>query len=464
MRWLALLSQLTLAACVTVGPDYERPEMPLPAEYPAPPADEAAPALLSQWWTLYRDPLLDELVAAAQKNNADIRFAAARVLEAEAQLREARALLWPEVTGGVSASRSGVSATIIPTPAPGVQLARTQYQLLASTTYEVDFWGRYARAGQSAQAGLLGSVYSRDTVFLTLSGLTAQTYFGLRSLDVQIAVLDATIRARSEALALARARLGAGFSPELDVHQAQSALSDALVQKREAERSRALVERQLGQLTGRLDLRVVPGDLFALPIPPTPPPGLPSTLLDRRPDIRAAEQSMIAANAQIGLARAALFPTISLTGALGAQSAEFSDLLSVGARIWTIGFGLVQPIFDAGRRSARVDQADARREQTLANYQRAIETAFREVSDALVNVAQTGSSEADLEQRLKAARSALELSTLRYESGYSPFLEVLDAQRTVNEAELAFVRNRQARLAFSVDLVKALGGGWTETR
>lgn len=464
MKRLALLSLLPLAGCFTVGPDYERPEMPLPVDYPAPPADEAAPAVLQQWWTLYRDPLLDELVSAAQKNNADIRFAAARVLEAEAQLREARALLWPEVTGGYSASRSGVSARIIPAPAPGVQLARTQHQLLASTTYEIDFWGRYARASEAAQANLLGSVYSRDTVYLTFSGLTAQTYFALRSLDVQIAVLDTTIRTRSEALALARARMGAGLSPELDVYQAQSALSDALVQKREAERSRALVERQLGQLTGRLDLRVAPGDLFALPIPPTPPPGLPSSLLDRRPDIRAAEQSMIGANAQIGIARAALFPTISLTGALGAQSSEFSDLLSAGAGIWSIGFGVVQPIFDAGRRGARVDQADARREQALANYQRAIETAFREVSDALVNVAQTGSSEADLQQRLEAARNALELSTLRYESGYSPFLEVLDAQRTVNDAELAFVRNRQARLAFSVDLVKALGGGWTEPK
>jgi multidrug efflux system outer membrane protein len=460
MRRLALLSLLPLAGCVTVGPDYERPEMPLPAGYPAPPADEAAPAVLPQWWTLYRDPLLDELVAAAQKNNADIRFAAARVVEAEAQLREARSFLWPEVTGGYSVSRSGVSASIIPAPAPGVQLARTQHQLLASTTYEVDFWGRYARASESAQAGLLGSAYSRDTVFLTLSGLTAQAYFALRSLDVQIAVLDATIRTRSDALALARARLGAGLSPELDVYQAQSALSDALVQKREAERSRALVERQLGQLTGRLDLRVAPGNLFALPIPPTPPPGLPSTLLDRRPDIRAAEQSMIAANAQIGLARAALFPTISLTGALGAQSAEFSDLLSVGARIWTVGIGLVQPIFDAGRRSARVDQADARREQALANYQRAIETAFREVSDALVNVAQAAGTEAELKARLQAARNALELSTLRYESGYSPYIEVLDAQRTANLAELVFVRNRQSRLAFSVDLMKSLGGGW----
>jgi multidrug efflux system outer membrane protein len=200
--------------------------------------------------------------------------------------------------------------------------------------------------------------------------------------------------------------------------------------------------------------------LFALPIPPTPPPGLPSTLLDRRPDIRSAEQSMIAANAQIGIARAALFPTISLTAGLGAQSAELSQLLSSGTGIWSLGFGLAAPIFDAGRRQARVEQAEARREQALAGYQRSIETAFREVSDALVNVEQSAQTEDELKLRVQAARSALELSNIRYESGYSPYLEVLDAQRTANEAELAFVRNRQARLAFSVDLMKALGGGW----
>jgi len=464
MKRVLVLWLLPLAGCITVGPDYERPDMPLPAQYPAPLAGAAAPALMPRWWTLYRDPLLDELVSAAQERNADLRLAAARVLEAEALSREARAALFPEVTGGYSATRNRVSASIVPAPQAGVPLERTQHQLLGLATFEIDFWGRFARLGEAAQANLLGSVYSRDTVFLTLSGLTAQTYFALRSLDAQLVVLEVTIRARSDALSLARARLEAGLASELDVYQAQGALSEALVQRRDAERSRALVERLLGQLTGRMDLGMPPGDLFALPLPPTPPAGLPSSLLERRPDVRAAEESMIAANAQIGVARAALFPSISLTGLLGSQSAEFSNLLSSGAGIWSIGFGLALPIFDAGRRTARVDQASARREQALANYQRAIETAFREVSDALVNIAQTGSSEADLQGRLEAARNALELSTLRYESGYSPFLEVLDAQRTANEAELAFVRNRQARLAFSVDLIKALGGGWTDPK
>ncbi|MGH8765024.1 MAG: TolC family protein, partial [Burkholderiales bacterium] len=195
---------------------------------------------------------------------------------------------------------------------------------------------------------------------------------------------------------------------------------------------------------------------------PTPPAGLPSALLDRRPDIRAAEEGLASTNAQIGVAKAALFPSISLTGVLGSQSAVLSNLLGAGAGIWTLGFALAQPIFDGGRRDARVDQAVARQHQSLAGYQRAVETGFREVSEGLINVEESGAAEAELQERLTAARNALELSNLRYESGYSPFLEVLDAQRTANDAEIAFVRNRQNRLAYSVDLMKALGGGWTD--
>jgi multidrug efflux system outer membrane protein len=416
--------------------------------------------LPDDWWQLFNDPALNELVASARANNADIRLAAARVQEADALLREARGALFPEVTGTYGATRNRVSTRTEPPPAASAGLERSQHALSASTSFELDFWGRFARASEAAQANLLASRLSQDVVGLTLAGATAQAYFALRSLDAQIEVLERSLKIREESLGIARTRAQAGLASELDVYQAQAALSDALAQRREALRNRALVERQLAQLSGNLNLRLASGDLFALPMPPLPPAGLPSTLLERRPDIRAAEQTLVATNALIGVARAALFPTISLTGALGAQSSEFSTLLSSGAGIWSLGFGLALPIFDAGRRSARVDQAEARREQSVASYQRSIETAFREVADALVNVEQSGGAEVDLQARLEAARNALELSRVRYESGYSPYLEVLDAQRTANDAELAFVRNRQARLAFSVDLMKALGGGW----
>lgn len=459
-RRLLLLPLALLAACTTVGPDYRRPEVPLPGSFQGAPADE--PRLAADWWKAFGDATLDGLVAAALQGHADLRAAAARIQEAEAVLREAGAAFFPEITAGAGYSRTHVSRRILPAPPTNVTLTRPLYQVTASTGFEIDFWGRFARASEAAQASLLAARYSRDVVAMTLASAVAQSYFALCSLDAQSAVLSRSIQARSDALALAKARLAAGFAPELDVFQAQGALSDALVQKREADRQRAVVERQLAQLSATPDLRLPAGDLFALPLAPVPPAGLPSALLQRRPDIRAAEESLVAANAQIGAARAAMFPAISLTGTLGSQSALFSNLLGGGAGIWSLGFGLALPLFDAGRREARADQASARERQAVAGYQRAVETAFREVSESLINAGQSGATEADLEARLKAARGALELSTLRYESGYSPFLEVLDAQRTANDAEVAFVRNRQARLSYSVDLLKALGGGWSD--
>jgi multidrug efflux system outer membrane protein len=466
MRMRALLLPLLLAGC-TLGPDYKRPEMPLPKEFPDQPAggEQPPPAIPPNWWTLYNDATLNELVASGQKSNADVRLAMARVQEAEGVLREVRASLFPELTGTASYTRAGVSTLSQPPVPSGISTVRPSYQALVSMSYEVDFWGRVSRGNEAARASLLASRLSRDVVDITLSGGIAQTYFALRSLDTQIAVLDNSIRLRRESLDIARARLEAGLAPELDLYQAQGALSDALVQRRDAARSRSLVEHQLAQLAGRLDLQLpadkLAGDVFSLPLVPLAPPGLPSTLLDRRPDIRQAEETLVAANAQIGIARAALFPSISLTASAGVQSAQFADLVAgPGAKIWSLGAALAGPIFDAGRRDARVDQARARTEQAVATYQKAVETGFREVADALVNVEQSGQSEAELKARLDAARNALELSTLRYQSGYSPYLEVLDAQRTANDAELAFVRNRQARLAFSVDLMKALGGGW----
>ena len=447
---------LLLAGC-SVGPQYQRPEMPLPAEFPVT-AQQAEPQIPADWWKLYGDTQLDALVAEVRSRNADLRIAAAQVEEAEAVMRQARAAVFPEVNLSFTRTRSRVGTLTAPPPVASAPLERNDARLVASTSYELDFWGRVRSAGDAAQAQLLGSQLGREVTTLTLGGLTAQTYFGLRSLAAQIEVLERGIALRRDSLAIAEARANAGLASELDVHQARGALAEALVQRREAARQRALLERQLAQLSGRLDAKISSGNLFGLPVPPTPPAGLPSSLLERRPDVRQAEQTMIAANAQVGVARAARFPTVSLTGYVGGQSAQLEDLVNSG--IWSLGLGIVAPIFDAGRREAVEEQTAARYRQTVASWQKSVEGAFREVSDALVNLEQTAASEADLRARLDAARNALELSRIRYESGYSPYLEVLDAQRTANEAELAFVRNRQARLAFSVDLMKALGGGW----
>lgn len=459
----AAVASLALAAagCTTLGPDYERPALTLPDAFPRAAAGTAAPDIRPDWWKLYNDPVLDELITSALARNADIRLAVARIEETDASLREANAAFLPEIDLGATATRSRISrrtATPLPAGAPAV---RNNLRIAASTSFEVDFWGRLRRTVEAVRALDLASRYARDTVALTLTGVTAQAYFSLRSLEAQIAITRETLASRQDYEELVRRRAAGGIASDLEVSQAEVARADAAVQLNELFRQRELVEHQLGTLTGRLDLKVANGDVRDLPVPPVPPPGLPSTLLARRPDIRQAEEALVAANAQIGVAKADRFPLVSLTGSLGAESKSLSDLLSRPATIWSLGPALAMPLFDAGRRDARVDAAAARAQQALVSYQKSVETAFREVADALTNVQQSAASEQDLRTRLAAARNALRLARLRYESGYSAYLEVLDAQRTANDAELAAIRNRQATLAAHVDLLKALGGGWS---
>jgi outer membrane protein, multidrug efflux system len=458
---LTLLSAL-LSGCA-VGPDYERPAIVLPSSYAAP--GTAAAVIEQQWWKLYADPTLDRLVAGALARNADIRLAVARIEEANANLREAGAAFLPEIDLGTTGTRSRVSSqTATPLP-PGIPAVRNDLRLTASTAFELDFWGRLRRTFEAARALALSSRYAHDVVTLTLAGLTTQTYFSLRSLDAQIAMASATLASREQTLDLIRRRAAAGITSDLDLNQAQVARADAAIQLADLQRQRSLAEHQLGTLAGELDLTLpASGNLMSLPTPPTPPTGLPSTLLERRPDIGQAEQQLIAANAQIGVARAAMLPTIALTGYAGGESTGLSNLLNSGSRIWSLGFGLTLPVFDWGRLAARADASEARAHQALAAYQKAVETGFREVADALSNLQQTAAVEDDLQKRTVAARSALHLAQIRYEAGYSPYLEVLDAQRTANDAELALVRNRQNRLSASVDLMKALGGGWSPAK
>lgn len=469
LRWrrLAAAGTVVLAAagCTVVGPDYRRPEQPLPERFvdvlPAGAPESGDAALPADWWTLYRDPQLDALVAATLARNADVRLAIARVEEAEAALREAWAVLVPQVDFGAGGSRSRVS-TLGAQPVPaGVPLVRNDRRIALSTAFEIDFWGKLRRGAEAIDAQLMASRYARDVVALGLAGAATQSWFALRSLDAQIAVSRESLAANLETLELIRARARGGVASDLEVSQAEAAHAVAALQLNELQRQRGSIERQLGVLSGQPGLSVPAGDLRAMPVPPLPPPGLPSTLLDRRPDIRQAEAILQAANARIGVARAAMLPTISLTGSFGGQSAELSDLLASGARIWSLGFGLTLPVFDAGRLQARAEQAEARERQALAGYQKSIETAFREVGDALGNSERSIAAEADLQRRLDAARNGTRLARARYETGYSGYLDLLYALRTQNDAELALIRNRQARLSYSVDLMKALGGGWT---
>ncbi|MGB7543251.1 MAG: efflux transporter outer membrane subunit [Burkholderiales bacterium] len=456
----ALAGAFALAGCM-VGPDYERPATDLPNAYADSGAAAAPAPLRADWWTLYNDATLNELVSAALERNADIRLAVARIEETDANLREVNAAFLPEVDLGAAGSRSRASTlTAVPVPA-GIPVYRNDVRVGISTSFELDFWGRLRRGAEAVRAQALGSRYARDVVALTLAGLTTQAYFSLRSLDAQIAVTGDTLAAREESLGFVRARARGGVASDLDLNQAQGARADAASQLKDLQRQRALIEHQLGALTGRPDLALSAGDLRRLPTPPLPPAGLPSSLLERRPDIRQAEQALISANAQIGVAKAAMLPTISLTGSYGGESQSLSKLLTDGATIWSAGFGLTLPIFDAGRYAARTDAAIARDHQALAGYQKAVETGFREVADALTSVQQTAAAEEDYQSRLEAARGALRLARLRYDAGYSAYLEVLDAQRTANDSESALLRNRQSLLSATVDLMKALGGGWS---
>lgn len=452
---------VSFSGCALMGPDYQRPESTLPSQYSAPAVEGQAIAPISnRWWELYQDQVLNDLVDQALRNNIDIKLAAARVEEADAFMREVGAALLPQIDLDASGSRSRVSeATVF--PAVGSN-PRNTFQIGLGTSFEIDFWGKLRRAKESARADALSTQYAKDTVELSLSGLVVNNYLLLRSLETQIAISQDSLNSREESLALTRRRLEGGVASALDVHQADVSRSNLVAQIAELARLRDLAEHQLAVLSGTLDLKLAQGDIKSLPIPPVPPAGLPSSLLEARPDVRQAEQQMVAANARIGVAKAALFPTISLTANLGGESTELGDVLKSAARIWTGGLSLNLPIFDSGRLNARVDEATAQQKQALASYEGSIQTAFREVNDALVNVRQNGEREAALDNSQQAAKKALNISENRYKSGYSGYLDVLDSQRVYNDAALAFIQSRQARLVATVDLFKALGGGWKD--
>jgi multidrug efflux system outer membrane protein len=458
-RRICCLAALALAGCM-VGPDYERPQTSLPTAYSdAAPADVAPARIQADWWTLYDDPTLNSLLATALSDNLDVVFAVARIEEADADLREVNASLFPEIDLGATGARSRSSGSVA---APVSRRLGNDLRVAMSTSFEIDFWGRLRRMVESARAQALATHYARDVVTLSLAGLTTQVYFSLRSLDAQIAATRETLATREDYLVIVRRRADSGLASDLDLNQALGARSDAAAQLKDLVRQRALAEHLLGTLTGQLDLALPAGDLAHLPVPPVPPAGLPSALLERRPDVRAAEENLAAANAQIGVAKAALLPRISLTGYFGGESKDLAALLNSSGRIWSIGPALSLPIFTAGRLTAEVEATTARQKQALATYQKSIQTAFREVADALVNVEQTSATATDLESSVDAARNALRLATRRYEAGFAAYLNVLDAQRSLNIAQLALIRNRQALLSASVDLMKALGGGWQD--
>lgn len=470
---LMTVVSLSLSGCL-LGPDYQRPDLALPARYNAPElgAVTAASATAStsssaggavqapvnaQWWTLFGDATLNQLVQAARQDNADIQVALARIRMTESLAVQAGAALYPTLNLTASGTRA-TSGPSVSVSGVGVQANTSQVGLL--TSYELDVWGRVRRNIESATAVATASQYEKDSVSLTVTALVSNLYLRLRSLDAQIAVLKDSVRTRTESVKVAEAKLQGGLVSPIDVNQGKAALAASQASLSEVTRQRAIAQNQLGVLTGKLDLTIAAGDVRQLPAPPLPPEGLPSTVVESRPDVNRAEQDLRAANARVGVATAGLFPTFSLVGLFGAQSVSFSSFLTDQSSVWSAGIGLLQPIFSGGLLQERLEYAKAQQQEALGGYVKVVRNAFGEVSDALISVQQTLQTEQYLQQQVQASTKAQELAALRYAAGYVDFLNVLESQRVANEANLAFVINRSARLQASVDLFKALGGGW----
>jgi multidrug efflux system outer membrane protein len=382
----------------------------------------------------------------------------------------ARADQWPGVSANASAARTRTSEDLPLAIPPGVDPINNNMRATLDASYEIDFWGKYRRATEAARAELLATQFSRDAVRLALIAEVSRGYFNLRALDAQVAITKRTVATRLDSLALQRQRFEAGVASELELRQveADAAAAQALLPVFETQLARQ--ETALSVLLGRSPRAIVGSTpergaaIEALTVPPAVPAGLPSDLLEHRPDLRQAEQQLIAANARIGQAKAAYFPTISLTGFLGGESTTLADLFSAPARIWQISGSAGQTVFDAGRTGWRVKAARAREQQALAQYQFTIQNAFKDTLDALV-LQRKARETLDAEQaRVAALQSALDHARLRYKNGVSSLLDVLDAERGLLAAELNRVEAQRAQLAATADLYKALGGGWESDR
>lgn len=463
IRLTPLALAFALSGCA-IGPDYLRPASLLPAVFSeAKPAENIAvasnPAINPTWWTLFNDAILNDLVDQALTGNASLRQAIARVEQADAVAREAGASFFPQIDGsaGISNTKASTKTATYVATQPRIRQVRSAG---LSTSFELDVWGRIRRTNEAARASILATQYSRDSIRLSVAGLVTDNYLALRAYDAQLAITSETVKTREESLKLVKTRVDAGLASPLDGYQAEGSLAAAQAQLAEQRRQRSLAEHQLALLTGNPQLKIAAGDLKQLPLLPEPPAGLPSDLVEGRPDVRQAEQELIAANAGIGVAKAGYFPKFTLTGSLGSESKTLSDLFSAGSNTWSLGLSALMPILDFGRTSARVDQAKALNQQSLVAWQNSLQTAYKEVRDALVSLREYGEEEKAQGTRVDRAEKAMAISRLRYEAGHAGYLEVLDAQRTLNEAQLSAIGVRQARLNTSVELFKALGGGW----
>lgn len=455
---------LVCAGCA-LTPDYERPELDLPETYlqPAPSGESIANLT---WWDLYGDPELRSLVETALEENQDLALALARVAEARYQVTFVRADQFPflDVFGSGGRGRGSERQAGSQTHGGGPSLRTSdQFAIGGEISFEVDLWRKYSRATEGSRADLMATEAAHRNVTISLVASVASSYFLLRDLDARHAIAIRTTESRRDSLEIIRARFDKGTVPELDVNQAEIELAIAEASAVSFERQIIQAENALRILLGRYPGPIDRGlALDEQRLLPDVPAGLPSELLQRRPDVVAAEQSLAAETARIGVAEAMRYPSISMTGSLGAIADELSDLNTNEAKAWNVAAGIFQPIFNSGRLKAQAESQRARAEQSLYAYEAVLRQAFREVEDSLVAV-RTLRLEYDIRARqVVSARNAARLSRARYDAGVVDFLEVLDTERTLFSSELDESTTQREALDAVVRLYKALGGGWTE--
>ena len=450
-----------LSVGCAVGPNYKKPAVPVPPEYRGLSPDQAGKSEVAsfgdqKWWDAFQDETLSDLIRTALKQNYDVGIAAARILEARAALGISRADQLPSVAAGASATNERFPRTVA---APSVETSANQISL--ALAWELDFWGKFRRATESARANLLSQEWAQRQVISSLVGDVASTYFQLRELDLELEISRQTLASRKDSLRLTQLLANGGATSMLDVRQAEQLVYTAAASIPDLERRIEQQENFISILLGKNPQAIARGrKLVDQPHALEVPAGLASSLLERRPDIRQAEQQLIAAKAQIGVAKADYFPQISLTASGGYQSSALTGLFAGPAGLWTFGGSAVQPVFEGGRIRNRVRFARARAEEATLLYQRTVQQAFRDVSDALVGYRKSQEFRIQQEQLTHSAEEATKLSNMRYKGGATSYLEVLDSDTRYFAAQLNLAQAELNELRAFVGLYSALGGGW----
>jgi multidrug efflux system outer membrane protein len=450
-----------LSGC-TLGPDYSRPTVSIPDNYrglqgtPTPESLADVP-----WWEVFKDPVLQELTREALRNNYDLRTAAARVEEARSQIGVVRSFLYPQVNFSGGGSAQQVSRASDPPQSFGANRSFQNWLMGFGMVWEMDVFGRIRRDAEAATGIFLATEQDRRGVWITLVADVARFYFLLRELDLELEISRRTLRVNDETVEYYRRRVNGGVSNQLELDQAIANRSRTAAVIPDLERRIAIQENLLSFLLGRNPGAIPRGAVLTDQYhPPTIPTGLPSALLERRPDVQSAEQLLVAANANIGAAKALFFPNFSLSASLGSASHDFSNIADKRAAIWSVSGGFLQPIFQGWRLFWNYEGTKARFDQALAQYEKAAQNGFREVADSLVTIEKLKDVRVELEESVRALQDAARLSRLRYDTGLANYLEILIADQQLFDQELLLARTRGDQINAVVQLYRALGGGW----